>query len=190
MTIDNSNLSSNQKPSLQTGAFFLDIDLDLNNITRPNETFSNCAIVNIPQISPKYSILHGLGKVANALSVGDMAESFNRFQVDVAALAQPEDNYNLPKLHRTTRMIWNEVDIHSPRLEIYVQGRMLRHLVELYVTKRMNFVIMSMKIIVDQQSIVDKKADSEVLPLLNNDGHLYFRRTQCELLSVHAAFSH
>jgi hypothetical protein len=27
------------------------------------------------------------------------------------------------------------------------------------------------------------------LPLLDKDGHLYFRRTQCELLSVNAALA-
>ena len=87
-------------------------------------------------------------------------------------------------------MIWNEVDVRSPRLEIYVQTRMLRHLVELYVTKRIDTVAMSMKIAVERQAIIDTSADSELLPLLDKDGHLYFRRTQCELLSVHAALAH
>ena len=45
-------------------------------------------------------------------------------------------------------MIWNEVDVRSPRLEIHVQTKMLRHLVELYVTKRIDTILMSMKIAV------------------------------------------
>ena len=87
-------------------------------------------------------------------------------------------------------MIWNEVDVRSPRLEIYVQTKMLRHLVELYVTKRIDTVAMSMKIAVERQPFIDTSADSELLPLLDKDGHLYFRRTQCELLSVNAALAH
>ena len=60
----------------------------------------------------------------------------DRFQVDVAALVQAEDNFGLTEIHRSVRMICNEVDVRSPRLEIHVQTKMLRHLVELYVTKR------------------------------------------------------
>jgi hypothetical protein len=138
----------------------------------------------------QYSVLHGVGTVANALSVGGIATTFDRFQVDVAALVQTEDNFGLPDLHRSARMIWNEVGVRSPRLEIYVQTKMLRHLVELYVTKRIDTVIMSMKIAVERQAVIDTSADSELLPLLDKDGHLYFRRTQCELLSVHASLAH
>ena len=54
------------------------------------------------------------------------ATTFDRFQVDVAALVQAEDNFGLPEIHRSARMIWNEVDARSPRLEIYVQTKMLR----------------------------------------------------------------
>ena len=87
-------------------------------------------------------------------------------------------------------MIWNEVDAFSLRLEIYVQTKMLRHLVALYVSKRMDAIIISMKIAVERQAVIDTSADSELLPLLDKDEHLYFRRTQCELLSVHAALAH
>ena len=42
-------------------------------------------------------------------------------KVDVAA-----HNLGLPEIHRSARMIWNEVDVRSPRLEIYVQTKMLQ----------------------------------------------------------------
>ena len=81
---------------------------------------------------------------------------FDRFQVDVvAALVQTEDNFGLPEIHRSARMIWSEVDARSPRLEIYVQTKMLRHLVELYVTKRIDTVAMSMKIAVERQAVIN-----------------------------------
>jgi hypothetical protein len=86
-------------------------------------------------------------------------------------------------------MIWNEVDVRSPRLEIHVQTKMLRHLVELYVTKRIDTVIMSMKIAIVQQIIVNAGPDTELLPVLDRDGPLYFRRAQCELLSVQASLT-
>ena len=56
-------------------------------------------------------------------------------------------------------------------------------------TKRIDTVAMSMKIAVERQPFIDTSADSELLPLLDKDGHLYFRRTQCELLSVNAALA-
>lgn len=87
-------------------------------------------------------------------------------------------------------MIWNDVDVRSPRLQIHVQTKMLRHLVELYVTKRIDTVIMSMKIAIVREIIADAGRDSELLPLLDKDGRLYFRRTQCELLSVQASLLH
>src|SRR6202042_799879 len=111
-------------------------------------------------------------------------------EVDVAAFLQTDENFAPYELHRSAKMIWNDVDVNSPRLEIYVQTKMLRHLVELYVTKRIDTIIMSMKIAVERQKIIDASADSELLPLLDKDGHLYFRRTQCELLSVHASLAH
>jgi hypothetical protein len=146
--------------------------------------------VRRPSSALQYSVLHGVATVANALSVGDAAITFDRFHVDVAALVQTEDNFGLPEIHRSARMIWNEVDVSSPRLEIYVQTRMLRHLVELYVTKRIDTVAISMKIAVERQAAINTSAESELLPLLDNYGHLYVRHTQCELLSVHAGLAH
>ena len=40
------------------------------------------------------------------------------------------------ELNRSAKMIWNDVDVEAPRLEIYVQPKMLRHLVELYVSEK------------------------------------------------------
>jgi hypothetical protein len=112
---------------------------------------SSRVVVRRPPLALQYSVLHGVGTVANALSVGDAATTFDRFPVDVAALVQTEDNFGLPEIHRSARTIWNEVDVRSPRLEIYVQTKMLRHLVELYVTKRIDTVARSMKIAVERQ---------------------------------------
>jgi hypothetical protein len=86
-------------------------------------------------------------------------------------------------------MIWNEVDVRSPRLQIYVQIKMLRHLVELYVTKRIDAVVISMKIAIERHMSVDLDKNSELLPIIDSDGRLYFRRTQCELLSVQASLA-
>jgi hypothetical protein len=134
--------------------------------------------------------MNGIGTVANALSVGDSGTSFNRFEVDVSAFVQTDENFAPYELHRSAKMIWNDVDVQAPRLEIYVQPKMLRHLVELYVTKRIDTVIMSMKIAVTRQPTTSRSSGFELLPLLDQDGRLYFRRTQCELLSVRASLAH
>jgi hypothetical protein len=169
--------------------YWLDIDVTFHEISRQSRMIPSNIHVRRPPSSLQYSVLHGAGAVANALSVGEKGTTFHTFEVDVAALVQPDDNITPAERHRSARMIWNEVDVRSPRLEIHVQAKMLRHLVELYVTKRIDTVIMSMKIAVVLETIADTSLESELLPVLDNDGRLYFRRTHCELLSVHASLA-
>ena len=167
--------------------YWLDIDVTFNDIMRQQRMTSSNPLVSLPP-SLQYSVLHGVGTVANALAVGDRARTFDRFAVDVSAFVQTDENFSVAELHRSARMIWNDVDVRSPRLEIHVQTKMLRHLVELYVTKRIDTVIISMKIAVERQTAADTgPRGSELLPVLDNYGRLYFRRTQCELLSVQAS---
>jgi hypothetical protein len=169
--------------------YWLDIDVTFNDILRQQRMIPGDSIVRLPP-PLQYSVLHGVGTVANALSVGDRAKTFDRFAVDVAAFMQSDANFAPSEDHRSAKMIWNEVDVRAPRLEIHVQTKMLRHLVELYVTKRIDTVVMSMKIAIVRQIIADAGPDSELLPVLDKDGRLYFRRTQCELLSVQASLVH
>jgi hypothetical protein len=166
--------------------YWLDIDVTFNDIMRQQRMNPRSHDIRPPPASLQHSILHGVGTVANALSVGDRAKTFDRFAVDVAAFVHTDETLAPAERPRSARMIWNEVDVRAPRLQIYVQIKMLRHLVELYVTKRINTVIMSMKIAVARQMTSDARQDSELLPVLDQDGRLYFRRTQCELLSVQA----
>jgi hypothetical protein len=169
--------------------YWLDIDVNFQEIIRQSRMIPSNIDVRRPPSSLQYSVLHGAGAVANALSVGEKGTTFHSFEVDVAALVQPDDNITPAERRRSARMIWNDVDVRSPRLEIYVQTKMLRHLVELYVTKRIDTVIMSMKIAVVLETIADTSPESELLPILDKDGRLYFRRTHCELLSVHASLA-
>ena len=170
--------------------YWLDIDVTFNDILRQQRMIPGDSIVRLPPASSQYSVLHGVGTVANALSVGDRAKTFDRFAVDVAAFLQTDENFAPSERHRSAKMIWNDVDVRSPRLQIHVQTKMLRHLVELYVTKRIDTVIMSMKIAIVREIIANTGRDSELLPVLDKDGRLYFRRTQCELLSVQASLLH
>jgi hypothetical protein len=116
-----SRTSFRERPDSRSKLYWLDIDVNFNDITRQQQMISSRVIVRRPPSALQYSVLHGVGTVANALSVGDAATTFDRFQVDVAA-----HNLGLPEIHRSARMIWNEVDVRSPRLEIYVQTKMLR----------------------------------------------------------------
>jgi len=167
--------------------YWLDIDVTFNDIMRQQRMAPRNPHIRLPQVSLQHSILHGVGAVANALSVGDRAKTFDRFAVDVAAFLHTDETLAPSERPRSARMIWNEVDVRAPRLQIYVQTKMLRHLVELYVTKRINTVVMSMKIAVVRDMTADTRRDSELLPVLDQDGRLYFRKTQCELLSVQAS---
>ena len=166
--------------------YWLDIDVTFNDIVRQQIG----GVSRGPPASFQYSSLHGVGAVANALSVGDRARIFDRFAVDVAAFTQTDEDFDPSYRHRSAKMIWNEVDVRRPRLQIYVQNKMLRHLVELYVTKRIDTVVMSMKIEIVRQIAAGLSSNEDLLPVLDKDGRLYFRRTQCELLSVQAYLLH
>jgi hypothetical protein len=169
--------------------YWLDIDVTFDDIMRQQRMTSGNTVVPLPS-SLQYSVLHGVGTVANALSVGDRARTFDRFAVDVAAFVQDDEDFSSSAHHRSAKMVWNDIDVRSPRLQIHVQTKMLRHLVELYVTKRIDTVIISMKIAIERQTILDTgPRSSELLPVLDNYGRLYFRRTQCELLSVQASLA-
>jgi hypothetical protein len=167
--------------------YWLDIDVSFNDILRQQRMAPGKPDIRLAPSSLQYSVLHGVGTVANALSVGDRAKTFDRFAVDVAAFVQTDEGFAASERHRSARMIWNDFDVRAPRLQIYVQIKMLRHLVELYVTKRINTVIISMKIAIVRHIAPDTRQDSELLPVLDKEGRLYFRRTQCELLSVQAS---
>jgi hypothetical protein len=184
------NTSFRERPDPRLKLYWLDIDVTFNDILRQQRMIPGDSIVRLPPSSLQYSVLHGVGTVANALSVGDRAKTFDRFAVDVAAFIQSDENFAPSEDHRSAKMIWNEADVRAPRLEIHVQTKMLRHLVELYVTKRIDTVVISMKIAIVRQTIADTGPDSELLPVLDKDGRLYFRRTQCELLSVQASLVH
>ena len=107
--------------------------------------------------------------------------------VDVASFMQNEQNYL--EARPSARMVWSEVDPRSQRLEIYISNNMLRHLVELYATKRIDKVAMFMQIAVSAEPVANTGVSPEILPLLDQTGHLYFRHTQCELLSVFASLA-
>jgi hypothetical protein len=169
--------------------YWLDIDVTFNDIIRRQRMNPDDLVARRPRSSSQYSVLRGVGTVANALSVGEQDATFEHFHVDLAAFAQSEENFAHPELHRSAKMIWNDVDARPPRLEVYVSAKMLRHMLELFVTKRIDAVILSMKIAVMQEPIVETNSRHKLLPLLDRDGHLYFRRTECELLSVHASLA-
>ncbi|MGB3584602.1 MAG: hypothetical protein WBA40_26290, partial [Roseiarcus sp.] len=123
--------SFRERPDPRLKLYWLDIDVTFNDILRQQRMIPGHSIVRLPPSSLQYSVLNGVGTVANALSVGDRAKTFDRFAVDVAAFMQSDENFPPSEDHRSAKMIWNEVDVRAPRLEIHVQTKMLRHLVEL-----------------------------------------------------------
>jgi hypothetical protein len=182
--------SSRERPDSRSKLYWLDIDVTFNDIVRQQRMMTRDEIIRLPPSALQYSVLSGVGTVANALSVGDSDATFSRFEVDVAAFIQTDEQFEAYELNRSAKMIWNDIDAEAPRLEIYAQPKMLRHLVELYVTKRIDTVLMSMKIAITRQPALDRGSSAELLPLLDKNGRLYFRRTQCELLSVQASLAH
>jgi hypothetical protein len=153
MAADPSQTSFRERPDPGSKLYWLDIDVAFNDLVRQQRITPFNPIVRVPRSSLRHSVLHGVGTAANALSVGDRANTFDHFAVDVAAFVQTEEDIALH--HRSAKMIWNEIDIRSPRLQVYVQPRILRQLVELYLTKRIDTVRMSMKIAIEREIITD-----------------------------------
>jgi hypothetical protein len=181
-------ISYRERPDSRSKLYWLDIAVTFHDIIRQERVIPRHQVARLPLATLRHSILNGVGTVENALSVGNGETTFNRFEVDVAEFEQTDEYFEPSELNRSAKMLWNDVDVEAPRLEIYVQPKMLRHLVELYVTKRIDTVMMSMKIAITRQLVGDS-GGSERLPLLDRDGRLYFRRTQCELLSVQASLA-
>jgi hypothetical protein len=168
--------------------YWLNIDVDINDIIRQQEMLvGNFAVQRSPLIL-QYCVLHGVGTVENALTVGEKKTDIDRFAVSVTTFAPSEENESILQLHRSARMIWSEVDPRAPQLKIYIKPTMLGHLVELYVTKRIDAVGMFMQIAVSDWPMESAGVMDET-PLLDQGGRLYFRRTQCELLSVYASLA-
>jgi hypothetical protein len=162
--------------------YWLNIELSIHNILFQQRVITNNILVHPRPLAVEYCVLHGIGAVANALTVGERGIDFDHFVVDLASFRRNEEN--CLEARPSARMIWNEVDPRSQRLEIYISKNMLRHLVELYVTKRIDKVAMFMKIAVIAEPFANTGNSPEILPVLDQTGHLYFRHTQCELLSV------
>ncbi len=148
-------------------------------------------VVDRPPLSSQYCVIHGVATAANAVAVVEERTTFDRFEADVTAFVEAGAGDNVPnsEVHRSAKMVWGEAGSHTPRLVIYIEKNILRLLVELYVTKRIDIVIMSMKIAVIEWPVAETDPVNETLPLLFKDGHLYFRRAQCELLSVRASIA-
>jgi hypothetical protein len=175
-------------PDRGSRMYWLNIDVNINDLIRQQQTRIHNFVVYPRPLILQYCVLHGVGTVANALTVGEQRTDIDRFAVSVTTFAQTEESESIFQRHRRARMIWSEVDPRAPRLEIYIKHNMLRHLVELYVTKRIDAVGMFMQIAVMERPIEDS-GDIDETPLLDEAGHLYFRRTQCELLSVYASLA-
>src|SRR6516162_7795266 len=77
--------------------YWLDIDATFDDITRQGQIIPSSIIVRRPASPLQYSVLHGVGTVGNALSVGDKATTFDRFHVDVVALTPIDDDFGLPE---------------------------------------------------------------------------------------------
>ena len=138
-------------------------------------------------LSLEYCVLEGVGAVANALTVGTEGIDFDRFVVDISGYFDSEEVSSSYDLRPAARMVWNKTEDRTPRLDIYIPNNLLRHLTELYVTKRIDRLQMAMLIAVTGNKSENIEGLQEGFPLLGESEHLSFRRVQCELLSVYTS---
>jgi hypothetical protein len=167
--------------------YWLDIDVVLRSISYRRRIEPNNIVPHSPPLKLEYCVLEGLGAVANALTVGPKGIDFDRFMVSIAGQVEVEQSSFGLELRSSARMIWNDTDGRSPRLDIYIPSSLSRHLVELYVTKRINQIQLSIQIAVSGDDVDNLQGLPEGFPLLGEADHLYFRRSHCELLSVYTS---
>src|SRR5262249_30624750 len=94
-------LSSRERPDSPSRLYWLDIDVTFNDIMRQERMISRQQAARLPLSSLQYSILNGVGTVENALSVGHNENTFNRFEVDVAAFVQTDEYFEPAELNRS-----------------------------------------------------------------------------------------
>jgi hypothetical protein len=167
--------------------YWLNIDVTLRDIFFQQGAERNRIIRHQQPLSLEYCVLEGLGAVANVLTVGLEGMDFDRFLVDITGYVDDEANHSIYELRPTGKMIWSKTNERSPRLDIYIPNNLSRHLIELYVTKRIDRVQLSIQIAVigDQAGNLNGLPDG--FPLVSEADHLFFRRVQCELLSVYTS---
>jgi hypothetical protein len=181
------DLYSRRRLGPSSKLYWLNIDVGIDNIYYRHRPVSRELLAHQKPQFLQYCLLHGIGEVANALTIGEAGADFDHFVVDIASLSYADDHHSDLEPRPSAKMIWSELEPRRPRLEMYIPGGMLRHIIELYVTKRIDRVAMFMQIAVTAESFVEKAGGADILPLLDGSGHLYFRHTQCELLSVYTS---
>ena len=165
--------------------YWLNIDVDLQDIFFRQGMGRKRIIERERPLSLEYCVLAGVGAVANALTVGSEGIDFDRFKVHISGYFEEEKLTSVYELRPPARMVWSKTEDRSPRLDIYIPNNLLRHLTELYVSKRIDRLQMAMLIAVSENKSENVDALQEGFPLLGESEHLSFRRVQCELLSVY-----
>src|SRR5579871_3726104 len=136
-----------------------------------------------------FCVLEGLGEVANALTVTQHGIDFDRFIVDISGEASEEDETGASEVssRQPSRMIWNKTSDEAPRLDVYIPDNLSRRLVELYVSKRIDRVELSMQMAVVGNARETGEGLPDSFPLLGDEERLLFRRVRCDLLSVYTS---
>jgi hypothetical protein len=169
--------------------YWLDIDVALRNILYRRRTEPARVISCHQFLSLEYCVLEGVGAVANVLNVGQEPGDIDQFVVHIAGYTADEEDISDPELRPSARMVWNNMNEHSLRSDIYISSNLMRHLVELYVTKRIDRVQLSIQIAVIGDHIGKLDVLPEGFPLLGEAGRLHFRRKHCDLLSVYTSLA-
>ncbi len=164
--------------------WWLQVDVVLRDIFVRQRTERNRLVGHQQPLPLEYCVLEGVGAVTNRFRVGQEGESFDRFTFEIAGYIDDEEDLLTFDFRPSTKMIWNNTNDRSPRLDIYIPNNLLQRLVELYVTKRIDGVQLHTQITVIGEEIGNLDSFPEGFPLLGDADRLYFRRAQCGLLSV------
>jgi hypothetical protein len=95
----------------------------------------------------EYCVLEGVGAVSNRL--GQEKEGVEYFIVEISGYVDDEDNRLTFQFRPSAKMVWNKTNEHSQKMDIHIPNSLSRHLIELFVTKRIDKVEGDMRIWLD-----------------------------------------
>jgi hypothetical protein len=158
---------------------WLGIDVLLRDIFVRQQTDQNRLSAHWQGLPLEYCVLEGVGTVANSLNVDQEGEGLGHFIVEIAGYVEDGENRLTLQFYPSAILVWNKTNDRYPRLGIYIPNRLTRHLIELFVSKRIDRVELLTQIVTVGKGIGNLDRFPQNFPLLAGAD-----RSPCGLLSV------
>ncbi|MBV9289061.1 MAG: hypothetical protein JO288_14815 [Hyphomicrobiales bacterium] len=166
-----------------TSAYWVDVDVALSGIVRQRVPSPLRLVGRQPISIFEDCILEGVGAVGFAPNETTGAAGENRFAVRISRNGEDHARQTRLEDYGACQVIWDQRGDRSWRSTMYISDFMLRHIVEFFVTKRIDSVRFSLQVNVFEDAA--KSVDS--LDEWSQPAFLSDRHTRCRLLSIYTS---